>query len=121
MNLLTGELEEVEGRLYLRTPAMKIRLPENTGAALRQRNIGRLTLGIRPERLYSNEKDADLELKVNVVENIGPEFLVYSFHDDGQIVVRSGEEPRGETMKLSLDPEYLHLFDEKGDRLNLQA
>ncbi len=121
MNLLKGILKEEDGRLFLKTESMKVRLPESTAAALKKQNIERLTLGIRPERLYSRENDADLELKVDVVENIGPEFLVYSFHENGQIVIRSGEEPGGATMRLGIDPDYLHLFDEKGNRINLQV
>ncbi|MDO9110746.1 MAG: hypothetical protein Q7U40_08830, partial [Desulfatirhabdiaceae bacterium] len=46
------------------------------------------------------------------------DFLVYSFHPQGQIVVRTGEAPTGDSLYLALDSDYLHLFDDHGNRIN---
>jgi ABC-type Fe3+/spermidine/putrescine transport system ATPase subunit len=45
-----------------------------------------------------------LYLHMTVAQNIGPEFLVYAFHPQGQIVVRTSEEPTGDCLNHALDP-----------------
>ena len=86
MNLLKGDILEEKGRLFLQAEQLRIRLPAKTAADLRQKNIRQITIGIRPERLVITEKDRkDLCLPVNVIENIGPEFLVYSFHPQARL------------------------------------
>lgn len=120
MNMLKGELKEENDRLYLNADGLKVRLPLETAAGLKKKNVDKITLGVRPERLYlKDQNSSDLSLPINVVENIGPEFLVYSFKKDGQIVVRTGEEPTGDFLNLGLEPEYLHLFAEDGTRIAL--
>ncbi len=119
MNLLKGDIVEENDRLFLQTGQLRIRLPAETAAALKQKNFKQITIGIRPERFVITEEDRkDLCLPVNVIENIGPEFLVYSFHPQGQIVVRTGEEPTGDSLNLALDPDYLHLFGDRGNRID---
>jgi hypothetical protein len=68
--------------------------------------------------MITEEDRKDLCLPVNVIENIGPEFLVYSFHPLGQIVVRTSEEPTGDSLNLALGADYLHLFDDHGNRID---
>jgi len=120
MNMLSGELSEESGHLYLQADALKIRLPAETAGSLRARNLKKVTLGVRPERLYvKSEGEPNLALPVNVIENVGPEYLVYSFHQHGQIVVRTPDEPAGDRLELSLEAAHLHLFDEQGTRINL--
>ncbi len=120
MNMLNGELSEEAGNLFLQADSLKIRLPAETASRLKARNLKKVTLGVRPERLYVKaEGEPDLALPVNVIENVGPEYLVYSFHQQGQIVVRTADEPVGDRLGLSLDAGHLHLFDEQGARINL--
>ncbi len=118
MNMLKGELKEENEKLYLYSGKLKIRMPESTAAGLKQKNLSQITLGIRPERLCVKDAvAANLQLPVSVVENIGPEFLIYSFQDSGQIVIRSSDEPAGPTMNLGFSHEYLHVFDQSGNRV----
>lgn len=120
MNLLRGNLIEEDQQLYLEADQLKIRLPARFSQSLKEKNLKQITLGIRPERLYvKDDSQKDLSLPVDVVENIGPEFLVYSFHQQGQIVVRTAEEPAAENLNLGIDPDFLHLFDDHGNRINL--
>ncbi|MBU1106165.1 MAG: ABC transporter ATP-binding protein [Candidatus Riflebacteria bacterium] len=119
MNMLTGALLEENSALYLQADGLRIKLPEATAASLRAKNLKQITLGVRPERLYvKSEGEQNLTLPVSVIENVGPEFLVYSFHKQGQIVVRTPEEPTGDNLNLALDAEHLHLFDEQGNRIS---
>lgn len=118
MNLLEGELVAEADKLFLQADDLKIRFPAEIARNLKERNFKQLTMGIRPERLYTTEDNGqNLSLPINVVENIGPEFLVYSFHKQGQFVIRTSEEPRGNELNLAFDAEYLHLFDDQGNRI----
>jgi multiple sugar transport system ATP-binding protein len=119
MNMVKGEVIKEKESYWLQSEELKIRFPDENGKLIQDKSLEKVTLGIRPERLYPGEKDkANLSLPINVVENIGPEFLVYSFHKQGQIVVRLPEEPQGKTLELAFDPKYLHLFDEAGNRIS---
>ena len=105
MNLLKGEIVEENDRLFLQAGPLKIRFPAKTAAAPKQKHFKQITIGIRPERpMIKDEDQKDLCLPVSVIENIGPEFLVYTFHPQGQIVVRTSEEPTGDSLNLALDP-----------------
>jgi multiple sugar transport system ATP-binding protein len=118
MNMLSGSLLEENGSLYLLADSIKIKLPASTAASLKAKNLKQVTLGVRPERLYVKpQNEQNLELPISVIENIGPEFLVYSFHKQGQTVIRTPDEPTGDSLSLGLDPEHLHLFDEQGYRI----
>jgi multiple sugar transport system ATP-binding protein len=120
MNMLTGDLNEENGSLYLQADTLKIKLPTETACKLKPKNLKKITLGVRPERLYViTEGEQNLALPVNVIENVGPEFLIYSFHKQGQIVVRTPDEPVGDSLCLALDAGHLHLFDDQGARINL--
>jgi multiple sugar transport system ATP-binding protein len=114
MNMISGELSAEGDDLYLHSENLKIRLPLPTAATLKSRKLQQVTLGVRPERLYiAKEGQENFTLPVSVIENIGPEFLVYSFHKDSQIVVRTPDEPAGDTLYLALDSDHLHLFDDQ--------
>lgn len=118
MNMLSGSLLEENGSLYLLADSIKIKLPASTAASLKAKNLKQVTLGVRPERLYVKpQNEQNLALPISVIENIGPEFLVYSFHKQGQTVIRTPDEPTGDSLSLGLDPEHLHLFDEQGYRI----
>jgi multiple sugar transport system ATP-binding protein len=120
MNMFNGNLVSENDLLFLQADDLKIKLPADTAQALRKKELSQLTLGIRPERLMvTNKAETNFSLPVNVVENIGPEFLVYSFHSQGQVVVRTVEEPDKKQLDLAFASEYLHLFDEQGKRIVL--
>ena len=120
MNMIKGELKEENSETYLDTGKLKIKLPEKTATVLKQKNLGQITLGVRPEKLQIRDSaSAHLQLPISVVENIGPEFLIYSFQDEGQIVIRSAEEPVEKTLNLWLDPDHLHLFAPDGNRIQI--
>ncbi len=120
MNMLSGNLIEENSILYLQADDLKIKLPATTASRLKEKNLKKITLGVRPERLYLRpQSEQNLTLPVSVIENIGPEFLVYSFHQQGQIVVRTPEEPAEGNLNLALDPDHLHIFDEQENRITL--
>lgn len=80
-------------------------------------------LGIRPEHItVGNSSTENLQVKVNLVENLGNEIYLFTETLDeipSQIIVRiSGEEivKIGETIWLSLNKEKIHLFDSETEK-----
>ncbi|MGM0601341.1 MAG: ABC transporter ATP-binding protein [Candidatus Rifleibacteriota bacterium] len=119
MNMVSGDIVSENDSCWLHSEELKIKFPEETCKLLKEKELKKVTLGIRPERLYpAEEGKGNLTLPVSVTENIGPEFLVYSFHKQGHIVVRLPEEPQGKTLALTFEPQYLHLFDQDGNRIS---
>jgi multiple sugar transport system ATP-binding protein len=121
MNMLKGPLEKEKDNIFLKTDKLKVKLPAELTKKIEKQNLTTVTMGIRPERLdITTESDANLSLNVDVVENIGPEFLVYSFHKQGQFIIRTSKEiTEGNRIGLAFSAKYLHLFDEKGQRIKV--
>ncbi|MFD2648137.1 ABC transporter ATP-binding protein [Devosia albogilva] len=91
--------------------------------ALGRTTTGATTLGVRPEHITLNEgtgiKLADL--RVELVENLGGQTVVYATTTDGQpmTVVLEGQRPltNGQTVSAHVDPALVHLFDAAGNAL----
>ena len=80
----------------------------------------KVTLGIRPEHLTVGEDQ--LSVRVDLIEPPGSETLVHGHlptADQTQMVVKvAGRAPAGEVVPVSIDAQYLHVFDrESGLRL----
>jgi multiple sugar transport system ATP-binding protein len=91
--------------------------------ALGRAAAGATTLGARPEHITLNEgtgvKLADM--RVDLVENLGGQTVVYATTADGQpmTVVLEGQRPlsNGQTVTAYVDPALIHLFDATGAAL----
>lgn len=89
MNVFTGEIEQSDGGRYLKTSGFRIPLGSSV-----QRDSGGATIGIRPEHIELTEPGkGDLDLPINVVENLGAEFILYFFSSEEEIVVRTATQP----------------------------
>jgi ABC-type sugar transport system ATPase subunit len=111
MNTVEGELVGSE----LRVDSLAIPLPDSLAAAARKAGATRAVLGIRPEHL-SIGAEGLIAAKVTVVEALGHERHIICRLDDGQmIIVRQPSSEavpsEGETLRLSADPEHVHLFN----------
>lgn len=83
----------------------------------------KVLLGIRPEDiLISNETDFDFKLLVESVEYIGYETIVYLRQGKDLYSILSKEAnlkfSYGKLVHLKLQPDRLHIFNEKGERIN---
>ena len=83
---------------------------------------GAYTLGVRPEDFVVGTGQRHLEAVVDVVEPMGSDNFLYLHPpgDDGEIIARVDSEYHpdpGETVSLGFDPEDIHFFDERGDRV----
>jgi multiple sugar transport system ATP-binding protein len=114
---------------FIGSPKMNLLTTSAKGAGLQvaggnlalQRNIaGATTLGIRPEHITiadgSGTKLADV--RVDLVENLGGQTVVYATTADGQplTIVLEGQRrfELGSTVSAYIDPARVHLFDAEG-------
>mgnify|MGYP005825886329 CR=1 FL=1 len=99
--------------------------PEMPGAALPlgRSAEGTATLGVRPEHITLAEctgaKFADL--RVDLVENLGGQTVVYATTTDGQAITVVLEGQRqveiGSTVSAYVDPAKAHVFNAEGNAL----
>lgn len=84
---------------------------------------GEYTFGIRPEDIYPSA-DASLEGRVEVLETLGNENIIYMEFAGRQFTVRCGPQVHilpGETLRFSFDISRSHLFDPDGIRVKVDV
>jgi multiple sugar transport system ATP-binding protein len=97
-----------------------VRLPDGSVVATRIPSAmlpksGEFTLGVRAEHVLPGQGSP---ARVDVVERLGERTLVYAVAGDGSTIVY--DEPGdvapaiGDRVDLTIDPEYVHLFDAEG-------
>ncbi|MGO4387885.1 ABC transporter ATP-binding protein [Microvirga sp. 2YAF29] len=114
----------IEGTLVGTDQGAAIRLPDNTIipiAATLAPDGGSVILGIRPEH-YRLDPAGPIRLVVDVVEPTGSESHIYGHVGPSEVRAvlreRISVSP-GETLRLSVEPEKVHLFDaDTGMRLS---
>ena len=88
--------------------------------ALDRNTTGAITLGVRPEHITIGEGSgvALAQVRVELVENLGGQTVVYATTTDGQPVTIVLEGQRavelGSTVTAHIDPRLVHLFDAEG-------
>ena len=119
MNMFTGELRTENGADVLHSPAITVKLPAQVASKMKARGGSKFTLGVRPEHFTLLPKgQGNLDVKIEVVEHIGTENLLYVFLANGtQIVVKTTDNPKDRELSLGLIPEKMHVFDEKEKRV----
>ncbi len=86
------------------------------------KSLGAASIGIRPEHLIVSKDTGDWEGRVGVAEHLGSDTFIH-IHDTGlaeTITVRVDGEvdfKHGDSVKLSMRSEMIHLFDENGNRI----
>jgi multiple sugar transport system ATP-binding protein len=120
MNFLDSRVEAREpGATLLRVGSESIRLPRD----LRAETGAPVTLGVRPEHLSANA-DGGIKLadvKVDLIENLGGETLLYARSPDGQPLTMSldGQQQvaAGAQIAAQVPAERCHVFDSEGRAL----
>jgi multiple sugar transport system ATP-binding protein len=85
------------------------------------------TLGIRPHDIeLANGGDGSVEARIVLAEALGPETVVHATLTGGEKIVavlkRQSVDTQGQSIRLTLPPERMHLFDAAGLRVpSLQA
>jgi multiple sugar transport system ATP-binding protein len=116
MNLLEGEIVQ-EGGTRFRAAGGALTIPLARGG-----RPGPAILGVRPEDVHTHPAaGAELRLRVDLVEPLGQELLVYASAGSQDLTVRlppTAAALAGQEITLGVDPERLHFFDSAtGERL----
>jgi len=126
MNFLDGKIIE-ENNLFFQenNNGLKLKIPENLIDKLKSYKDKNITLGIRPENIYSYQKsnvDTNNIVKINatleVVEPMGNEIYLYFSSGTTQITARIETQtvpPPGSTIDLFFDLNKAHFFDKETD------
>jgi len=120
MNFVDVNLSDADGALRAEAPGLRVKVPPPLAARLGAFAGKRVTLGVRPEALHpatgADPAEYCFDSTVGVVEPLGNEILVNFRVGEVRMVVRVDPSVRvktNETMRLALDPQRVHFFDEK--------
>jgi len=128
MNFLDGKVLSEGGELFFTGDGAQIKLEGQHADAIGDRTGQDIVLGLRPEALFlrknehADNESQTIDLSVNVVEPLGGAMDVYlTTSQDKQLVARVKAELLAiETkIKMYLDMEKVHLFEEGEYGLNL--
>ncbi len=127
MNFLRGQVVAVavgEAQVVVQdAPNHTLRVPLRTGVAVERGQ--EVTIGIRPEHFLGTTEGPGLEVRIDVVENLGGIAYAYGKTAASQDVILKAESetpPRsGMTVTASIKDSYCHLFDKAGRTLSTSA
>ncbi len=124
MNFVNCVASEADGVVSLEFCGSSIKLPEGVGSKVKEAGvIGKeVMMGIRPEDLHDEEQfissyaDATVDAHVELTEMMGAETYLYLKIGDSQFTARVN--PRttaaaGDTIKIGVDVNKIHLFDKE--------
>ena len=75
-------------------------------------------LGIRPEHIsLKNKYEIQVKVKVDLVENLGFEKIIYAKESNNQIVIKSSENLNENTLNISLPKDKVLFFDKDKNRI----
>jgi multiple sugar transport system ATP-binding protein len=107
MNVLAGVLDN--DTLVL--DGLRVALPQPVAATLRAQAGATHTIGVRPEHVALGAPgEGNCEMDIEVVENIGGEFLVYLQSGGMRLVARTKQAPIGSRVSATFDPGRVHVF-----------
>jgi multiple sugar transport system ATP-binding protein len=128
MNFINCTVEKRGGEIHLVFGNNDLKLPEGKAKKLEGTDyIGKeVIMGIRPENLHDEAMfiesmpDCVVDARVEVVEMLGSETLLYTYVGDVPLTARVN--PRttakaGDVIKLAIDTNRCHLFDKETERV----
>ena len=75
-------------------------------------------LGIRPEDIsIKSNHDIQLNVKVDLVENLGFEKIIYTKLSENQIIIKSSEDISNQLLNISFSKEKILFFDKNKNRI----
>jgi len=75
-------------------------------------------LGIRPEDIsLENNHEIQVEVKIDLVENLGFEKIIYSKVSENQIIIKSSENIKNHSLKISFSKDKVLFFDKDKNRI----
>ncbi len=127
MNFFNATVEKRGEEIHLVFGKHDIKLPEGKAKKLEMTDyIGKeIIMGIRPENIHDEAvfldsmPDAIIEAKVDLVEMLGSETLLYLITEDNDFIARVNPRTKAklaDTVKLAFDANKIHLFDKDTER-----
>ncbi len=122
MNIIQARVVSDRDGLAVSLPGARVPLPEPLARAIEARGIDQVSVGVRPEHLLLTA-DGFVPATVSVVESLGHERNIACRLDDGTLIITrqdmdASRPSVGETVRLSTEPEYLHVFGSDGVRVD---
>ena len=75
-------------------------------------------MGIRPEDIsLESNREIQLEVKIDLVENLGFEKIIYSKISNNQIIIKSSKNITNDSLKVSFSKENVFLFNKDKNRI----
>ena len=75
-------------------------------------------MGIRPEDIsLESNREIQLEVKIDLVENLGFEKIIYSKISNNQIIIKSSKNINNDSLKVSFSKENVFLFNKDKNRI----
>ena len=121
MNFVDGTLVAEDGHLCFDEGTARLRLPASFGPALEKRVGQRAVLGLRPEILTARPDDGQgtadgnaLRVKINVVEPLGDEMLLYLSTARHDLIAKMDAHQTaevGQEMTVAIQVARSHVFD----------
>ena len=75
-------------------------------------------IGIRPEDIsFESNREIQFEVKIDLVENLGFEKIIYSKISNNQIIIKSSKSINNKSLKVSVLKEKVFLFDKDKNRI----
>ena len=128
MNFIDAKLVEKNGGFYLDFDKYSIPIPEGKGdKSVFGPFVGKdVALGIRPEDLHTEpvfleaSKESVIEAEVELAELMGAEIYLYTVCAGNKLTVRAPARTQarnGDTVRLALDMNKLHIFDKESEKV----
>ena len=114
MNFVEGAIETANGALAVRSNDLALRLPASSTARPGQRVV----CGVRPGDLRL-DPDGGIAGRVVLTETTGPDLHLHADiggRDLIAIVPKGTRLAPGETVRLAVEPEHVHVFDAESER-----
>jgi len=120
MNFIDARVAKEEGGIYLRFGTFKVKMSADVSELLLKSGYidKEVIMGIRPENIMldqENKREA-LSLKLELMENLGSENILYFEIMDSSLVVKAEPKYRGAIgsyMNLYFDVDKIHIFDKE--------
>ena len=75
-------------------------------------------LGIRPEDIsVKDDREIKLDVKVDLIENLGFEKIIYAKSSEAQIIIKSSEDINSQPLKTSFSKDKVLFFDKNKNRI----
>lgn len=127
MNFVNARIEKRGDEMHLLFGKQDIKLPEGKAKKLESSEyVGReVVMGIRPENIRDEEiylesmSENVVEGRVEVVEMLGSETLIYMVIDDFEFTARVNPRSKarpGDVIKVAFDANKIHLFDKETEK-----